>query len=113
MKDSPTAEKLQMAELRKLESEIVKNEADRAKAAAEEREILKRLNERWFAPRVLFRQGLAGLVAGILLTIWSIGVIKPLVLQKTVEAEHTNKVIELKHQSERLEIADENERLRA
>ena len=113
MADTITSEELRVAEFRKLESETARNEAERAKASAEEREILRRVEERWYVPRVMFRQGFAGIVAGILFTIWGIGVIRPLVLQKTVEAEHTNKIIELTHRRERLEIARENDRLKA
>ena len=59
--------RLEDAELRRLESEIKRNDAQRLKVELEAAELEKRLHKRWYHGRYLFEALIAGVVlAGLL-----------------------------------------------
>ena len=66
---SASNDHLREAELRKLESEATRNEAERLKLESENLEIRRRLNQRWWDIRfaTLIQVAIAGIVGGALL----------------------------------------------
>lgn len=122
------------AEIRKLESETAKNEAERKKLTLEAEEADNRLRQKWYSKRIIVQALVGGVIASALVAAWMISYLQPLLsadlerlqLENTIEKhrnelrsqdnERRTKALEKENESNRNElesIAAQNEVLQA
>lgn len=107
------------AELRRLNSEAARNEAEREKLNLEALEAKLRLGQKWYKGRILIQLVVGGVVAAALLASWVIGYLQPILKSEQELARITNEILknenelarqELKHQTTAFGL--ENEKFR-
>lgn len=132
--DNSENRSLSDAEIRKLESETAKNEAERKKLTLEAEEADKRLRQKWYSKRIIVQALVGGVIASALVAAWMISYLQPLLradlerlqLENTIEMhrnelksqdnERRTKALEQENESNRNElesIAAQNEVLQA
>jgi outer membrane protein OmpA-like peptidoglycan-associated protein len=109
------------AEMRRIESETAKNEAERRKFIAEAEEVEKRVREKWHLIGPFVKWALAGVIVAGLIANWFIFYFSPMLQTKQINAELENakqkKINELQYQENEIqkkineEQRQENERI--
>ena len=83
---------LSQVEIRRIESETAKNEAERKKAELEAKALKKQLDQKWYSSRILVQAGVAGIVVAGLLAGWMIGYLGPLLEKNNELAKLENEI---------------------
>ena len=94
------------AEIRRIESEIAKNEAERIKLIRESEEVGKRLSQKWYSARFLIEAVVGGIVVAALMTAWGIGYLQPILLKRQEVARLKNELLKVENRLQ----AQRNER---
>ena len=109
---------LEEAEIRKLETESLKNEAERDKALHEIEEISQRIKHSAFSPKGILQSVVAGIIAAGLLSVWAIGYLQPILHKKAELALLDNRILKTKNeehteQNKKISMSLKNERIEA
>jgi len=86
------------AEMRRIESETAKNEAERRKFIAEAEEVEKRVRQKWYFNELFVKWVLGGVVAAALVAAWCITYLNPILNKKQELAKIENAIVTQKNE---------------
>ena len=110
----PEAPNISDVNLRRLESEIAKNKAERQKFEIEAEEIRKRLIQKWYEGRIFVQTGIGAIVAAALIAAWFVGFFEPILSHKQNIERLKNNMLSLENERQKRQNKaqqEDNERI--